>query len=70
MDALPGNGDDALICEEELLYGAIGGCMAAVRGVAFELWAVQRSHTSLYKHKLSGMQTQLGERTHLVVARP
>jgi hypothetical protein len=47
MNALPGDGDDALIGEEELLYGAIGGCMAAIRGIAFELWTIQRSHASL-----------------------
>jgi hypothetical protein len=44
--------------------------MAAVRGVAFELWAVERSHASLQERKLSGVRTRLGERTHLVVARP
>jgi hypothetical protein len=56
VDALPGDGDDALVGEEELLYGAFGGYVGAVRGVAFKLWAVQRSHASLEEHKRSGMR--------------
>jgi hypothetical protein len=70
VDALSGDGDDALVGEEELLYGAFCGSMAAVRGVAFKLWAVQRRHASLKGRQLSEMQVRRGERTHLAVARP
>jgi hypothetical protein len=70
VDALSGDGDDALVGEEELLYGAFGGSVAAVRGVTFKLWAIQRRHASLKGHQLSEVQIRRGERTHMAVARP
>jgi hypothetical protein len=41
MNALSGNGEDALVGEEELFNGAIGGGMATKRGVAVELRSVK-----------------------------
>jgi hypothetical protein len=40
VDALPRDGEDPLIREEELLDRAVGGCMGAIRGIAFELGAI------------------------------
>jgi hypothetical protein len=40
VNALSRDGDDALVREQELLNGTVGRCVAAIRRVSFELWAV------------------------------
>jgi hypothetical protein len=70
VDALSRYGEDALIGEEELLHRTIGGCMGTIGSIALELRAIQGGYASLVKYKLPCMRTRLGERIHLVVARP
>lgn len=40
VQALLGDGENALVGEEKLLDRALGGCMSAVRGIARELGAI------------------------------
>lgn len=70
MNALPGDRKDALIREQELLHGTFGGRMAAKRGVAFELWAVEGRDATLYVRKHSNTERRIGKRTHMVVTGP
>jgi len=47
VNALFRDGENALLGEEELLDGAIGRRMSAVRGIAFEVRAVERRDTPM-----------------------
>jgi hypothetical protein len=70
MNALSGNGEDALVGEEELFNGAIGGGMATKRGVAVELRSVKGGDAALPKRKQEATGEGIGKRTHMVVASP
>jgi hypothetical protein len=66
VHALLGDGENALVGEEELFNGAFGSCMSAVRGVARELGAVERSNTALAiacpKQLLCGVKSERRDR--------
>jgi hypothetical protein len=60
VNALPGNGQNALVGKEKLLDRPVGGSVTAVRSVAFELGTVEGGDTSLETHELQGMRRRLG----------
>lgn len=70
VDTLLRNGQDALLGEEELLDRPVGGGMAAVRGVAFERWAVERGNAPLYGCKLVQLGWVWRGRAHEAIAGP
>jgi hypothetical protein len=70
VNALPGDRQDALIREQELLDGAFRGRMAAKRGIAFELGSIEGGDATLYVRKHSNSERRIGKRTHMVVTGP
>ena len=71
VDALLGDGEDALVGEEELLDGPVGRCVSSIGRVSLEVRAVKGRDAALGASSATRHgRAAACERTHMVVACP